>query len=89
MYIDWIRLEDNGYTEVFTSDDTKESGSFGVYTETTPVNSGITFAPDDTDPGFPYMYHCHLTVHEDQGLLGQFVVVEPGTPDSAVSSPAS
>jgi len=41
-----------------------------------------------TDPGFPYMYHCHLTVHEDQGMMGQFVVVEPGTPDSAVSSPA-
>ncbi|MGB9375358.1 MAG: multicopper oxidase domain-containing protein [Jiangellales bacterium] len=41
-----------------------------------------------TDPGFPYMYHCHLTVHEDQGMMGQFVVVEPGTDPSQVSAPA-
>ena len=40
-----------------------------------------------TDPSFPYMYHCHLTVHEDQGMMGQFVVVEPGTdPSAGVSS---
>ncbi|MGP3973004.1 multicopper oxidase domain-containing protein [Streptomyces sp. 8N114] len=26
----------------------------------------------------PYMYHCHILYHEDQGLMGQFVVVEPG-----------
>ncbi|MDJ0392449.1 multicopper oxidase domain-containing protein [Rhodococcus sp. G-MC3] len=26
----------------------------------------------------PYMYHCHLLMHEDQGMMGQFVVVEPG-----------
>jgi FtsP/CotA-like multicopper oxidase with cupredoxin domain len=41
-----------------------------------------------TDPGFPYMYHCHLTVHEDQGMMGQFVVVEPGTDPAEVSAPA-
>jgi FtsP/CotA-like multicopper oxidase with cupredoxin domain len=40
-----------------------------------------------TDPGFPYMYHCHLTVHEDQGMMGQFVVVEPGTDRRQVSAP--
>ena len=40
-----------------------------------------------TDPGFPYMYHCHLTVHEDQGMMGQFVVVEPGTDPALVSAP--
>lgn len=37
-----------------------------------------------TDPTFPYMYHCHLQLHEDQGMMGQFVVVEPGTPASEV-----
>ncbi|HLT82680.1 MAG TPA: multicopper oxidase domain-containing protein [Phototrophicaceae bacterium] len=31
------------------------------------------------DPEMPYMYHCHLLRHEDFGLMGQFVVVEPGT----------
>lgn len=24
------------------------------------------------------MYHCHVLSHEDQGMMGQFVVVEPG-----------
>lgn len=36
------------------------------------------------DPARPYMYHCHLLYHEDQGMMGQFVTVPPGTPDSAV-----
>ncbi len=30
------------------------------------------------DPTTPYMYHCHLLWHEDEGMMGQFVVVEPG-----------
>ncbi len=33
---------------------------------------------DYTDPDTPYMYHCHLLWHEDQGMMGQFAVVEPG-----------
>lgn len=33
---------------------------------------------DYTDPSHPYMYHCHLLLHEDSGMMGQFVVVEPG-----------
>ncbi|MFE3557308.1 multicopper oxidase family protein [Streptomyces sp. NPDC059193] len=30
------------------------------------------------DPEHPYMYHCHLLFHEDAGMMGQFVVVDPG-----------
>jgi FtsP/CotA-like multicopper oxidase with cupredoxin domain len=30
------------------------------------------------DATTPYMYHCHLLWHEDQGMMGQFAVVEPG-----------
>jgi FtsP/CotA-like multicopper oxidase with cupredoxin domain len=33
---------------------------------------------DYADPAVPYMYHCHLLWHEDQGMMGQFVVVAPG-----------
>jgi FtsP/CotA-like multicopper oxidase with cupredoxin domain len=33
---------------------------------------------DFSDPSTPYMFHCHLLRHEDNGLMGQFVVVEPG-----------
>jgi bilirubin oxidase len=25
----------------------------------------------------PFMYHCHMANHEDEGLMGQFLVVEP------------
>ncbi|GAA3212482.1 multicopper oxidase domain-containing protein [Dactylosporangium siamense] len=32
-----------------------------------------------TDPTAPYMYHCHILRHEDKGMMGQFVIVEPGT----------
>lgn len=37
----------------------------------------LTFR-DYADPTTPYMYHCHQLEHEDQGMMGQFVVVEPG-----------
>jgi FtsP/CotA-like multicopper oxidase with cupredoxin domain len=33
---------------------------------------------DHADPTTPYMFHCHVLRHEDSGMMGQFVVVEPG-----------
>ncbi|GHH65284.1 multicopper oxidase family protein [Promicromonospora soli] len=33
---------------------------------------------DYADPDMPYMFHCHMLMHEDDGMMGQFVVVEPG-----------
>lgn len=33
---------------------------------------------DYADTTVPYMYHCHILRHEDNGMMGQFVVVEPG-----------
>ncbi len=36
-----------------------------------------------TDPDTPYMYHCHILKHEDNGMMGQFVVVEPGAESDA------
>lgn len=38
----------------------------------------IEFA-DYTDLQYPLMYHCHLLKHEDSGMMGQFLLVEPGT----------
>lgn len=35
---------------------------------------------DYADPRHPYMYHCHMLLHEDEGMMGQFVVIEPGAP---------
>lgn len=40
-----------------------------------------------TDPHLPYMYHCHLLRHEDAGMMGQFVVVEPGQTAGPIKSP--
>jgi FtsP/CotA-like multicopper oxidase with cupredoxin domain len=34
--------------------------------------------PGYADPAQPYMFHCHLLQHEDNGMMGQFVVIQPG-----------
>ncbi|ALJ20846.1 multicopper oxidase family protein [Microbacterium sp. No. 7] len=39
------------------------------------VRLGMRFG-SHTDPHVPYMFHCHLLWHEDQGMMGQFLVVE-------------
>ncbi len=46
MYIDYIRLYDNGDTEIHYGDDSAETGDFGIFTETTPVNNSVQY---DTD----------------------------------------
>lgn len=47
-----------------------------------PVRLAVQFGLH-TDPDTPYMFHCHLLRHEDNGMMGQFVV-EPGTEDSTL-----
>jgi blue copper oxidase len=32
---------------------------------------------DYADSTHPYMYHCHVSFHEDEGMMGQFVVTPP------------
>lgn len=32
-----------------------------------------------SDPMVPYMYHCHLLHHEDDGMMGTFLVIDPAT----------
>jgi len=34
---------------------------------------------EHADPNVPYMFHCHILMHEDAGMMGQFVLIEPGT----------
>jgi blue copper oxidase len=36
----------------------------------------ITKFEDFADPMVPYMFHCHILMHEDAGMMGQFVVTE-------------
>jgi hypothetical protein len=37
------------------------------------------------DPDTPYMFHCHLLSHHDQGMMGQLLVLDPG--QEAATSP--
>lgn len=42
-----------------------------------PVNETVSFIAkfdDYADPLHPFMYHCHFSNHEDDGMMGQFVV---------------
>jgi FtsP/CotA-like multicopper oxidase with cupredoxin domain len=38
---------------------------------------------DYTDPTTPYMLHCHVLTHEDNGMMAQFTVVERRQTDTA------
>lgn len=39
----------------------------------------ITKFEDFADPNVPYMYHCHLLHHEDDGMMGSFIVIDSAT----------
>ena len=40
-----------------------------------------------TNQKSPYMFHCHILMHEDLGMMGQFIVVEPGSdPETTIPS---
>lgn len=49
------------------------------------VTLAIRF-PSFSDPLTPYMYHCHLLWHEDEGMMAQFTVVDA---DQVASAPRS
>ncbi|HCS59796.1 MAG TPA: copper oxidase [Microbacterium sp.] len=54
--------------------------------DTIYLNPNLTYRllvrfEDYVDPKMPYMYHCHMLRHEDEGMMGQFVVIEPGDED--------
>jgi bilirubin oxidase len=37
----------------------------------------VTKFEDFADSVIPFMYHCHIIMHEDAGMMGQFIVVPP------------
>ena len=39
----------------------------------------ITRFEDFADEDTPYMYHCHMLSHEDDGMMGQFIVLDNST----------
>ncbi len=62
----------------------RSSGSVGVFeqgwkdTVAVPLGETVTFVArfaDYADVVNPFMYHCHFSNHEDEGMMGQFIVV--------------
>ncbi len=41
---------------------------------------------DYADAVHPFMYHCHIALHEDEGMMGQFVVTESAGTDQITST---
>jgi bilirubin oxidase len=47
-----------------------------------PMNGSVKIVvryDDFSDPYMPYMYHCHILSHEDNGMMGQFIVTAPAS----------
>jgi beta-glucanase (GH16 family) len=61
MYVDYIRLYDNGFTQLYPGDAIVEAGNFGVYTETTPVNDSLAYLTG-SEPGFEYGTNAALYI---------------------------
>ena len=64
MEVDWIRLSDNPYTELYFGAAAEETGNFGVFTETTPVDSALVFG-DDTSTNWPYSNEAAVYIWEN------------------------
>jgi len=50
------------------------------FKDTVLVNPGSTVEvliefPEYKNESVPYMYHCHILEHEDQGMMGQFITI--------------
>jgi blue copper oxidase len=42
----------------------------------------ITKFTDFADDSVPYMYHCHVLHHEDEGMMGSFLVIDTLNPNA-------
>jgi hypothetical protein len=55
MYVDYIRLYSHPDTEIVLGTDREETGNFGVFTETVPVNNQLTYIEEGQEgPEFNY-----------------------------------
>ena len=46
---------------------------------TSSVVKFIAKFEDYADALHPFMFHCHISLHEDEGMMGQFVVTNPNS----------
>ena len=75
MYVDWIRLSDNGYTQLYFGDDNAETGNFGVFTDSTPVNHSLTYGTG-SEPGFEYGTNAALYIWNNMTAVAPPVASE-------------
>jgi beta-glucanase (GH16 family) len=61
MLVDYIRVTDNGYTQLYFGDNYAENGNLGVFTETTPVNDSLTYGTG-LEPDFDYGTNAALYI---------------------------
>ncbi|MFI6428076.1 multicopper oxidase family protein [Promicromonospora sp. NPDC050880] len=95
----WEVINDNGYVhnfhvhdvqfQVLTVDGAVPPPHLRGWKDTVLLVPGSRYRlamrfSDHTDPNVPYMYHCHLLQHEDDGMMGQFVVLDEGQDIGAV-----
>ncbi|WP_067709102.1 multicopper oxidase family protein [Nocardia yamanashiensis] len=59
-----------------------------VYTEPGRTYELVMHFPGPADPTYPYMFHCHLLHHEDAGMMGQFLLLDPGQQATPMTMPA-
>jgi beta-glucanase (GH16 family) len=71
LRMDWIRLEENDFTEIYLGADAQEFGNFGVFTETTPVDSALVYTIDDTDPAFEYSDEAAVYQWENTAVFSE------------------
>lgn len=69
--------------QIVAVDGTPPPPTLSGWKDTVYASPNVTYTlamrfTDYADPTFPYMYHCHLLHHEDQGMMGQFLVLAPG-----------
>jgi FtsP/CotA-like multicopper oxidase with cupredoxin domain len=43
------------------------------------VTSALIMRFDEPTDGWPFMYHCHNLLHEDNMMMAQYIVVDPNT----------
>jgi FtsP/CotA-like multicopper oxidase with cupredoxin domain len=95
----WEVVNDNGFLhnfhvhdvqfQVLAVDGAEPPPALRGWKDTVPLVPGernrlaLRFS-EYTDPNVPYMFHCHVLKHEDEGMMGQFVVLGEGEEVGAV-----
>jgi hypothetical protein len=78
MYVDWIRLRENEWTEYYKIGEHVEEACFGVFTETTPVKNSLKLGTD----AHLYLWENTLTpieVNPYEGTEGWSFKSNPGS----------